>query len=72
MFVRLGKFLGNVLYWIGWGLAVLVILLAIILAVSSGNPLLPLLLGGLGVIVWLVTIGLKRILADSSLRGSGR
>ncbi len=63
MFVRLGKFLGNVLYWIGWGLAVLVILLAIILAVSSGNPLAPLLLGGLGVIVWLVS---------SSLRGLGR
>ena len=49
-----------------------VTLLAIILAVSSGNPLAPLLRGGLGVIVWLVTIGLKRILADSSLRGSGR
>jgi FtsH-binding integral membrane protein len=72
MFVRLRKFLGNVLYWIGWGLAVLVILLAITVAVSSGNPLLPLLLGSLGVIVWLVAIGLKRILVDGSLRGRGR
>jgi FtsH-binding integral membrane protein len=72
MFVRLRKFLGNVLYWIGWGLAVLVILLAITVAVSSGNPLLPLLLSSLGVIVWLVAIGLKRILVDGSLRGRGR
>ncbi len=66
MFVKLGQFLGNVLYWIGWGLAVLVILLAIILTVSSGNAFLPLLLGVLGIVVWLVAIGLKRILAGSS------
>ena len=66
MFVRLGKFLGNVLYWIGWGLAVLVILLAIILAVSTGSPFLPLLLSVLGIVVWLVAIGLKHLLADSS------
>jgi FtsH-binding integral membrane protein len=72
MFVRLRKFLGNVLYWIGWGLAVLVILLAITVAVSSGNPLLPLLLSSLGVIVWLVAIGLKRILVDGLLRGRRR
>jgi hypothetical protein len=57
---------------IGDFFTVLVILLAIILAVGSGNPLVPLLLGGFGVIVWLVAIGLKRILADNSLRGSGR
>jgi FtsH-binding integral membrane protein len=76
MFARLGRFLrnvlGNVLYWIGWGLAILVIGLAIIVAVSSGNPLVPLLLGGVGVVVWLIATGLKRILADRSLQDPGR
>lgn len=67
MFARLRKFLGNVLgnvlYWICWGLAVLVIAQAIILSVTSGNPLIPVLLGGVGVIVWLIAIGFKYILA---------
>ncbi len=67
MFARQGKFLskvvGNVLYLIGWALAVLVIAQAIILSVASGNPLIPLLLGGIGVTVWLIAIGLKKILA---------
>ena len=67
MFARMRKFLskvvGNVLYWIGWTLAVLVIAQATILSVTSGNPLIPLLLGGIGVTVWLIAIGLKKILA---------
>ena len=65
MFSRLGKFLGRafgkVLYWIGWGVAILLIAQAIILAVTSGNVLLPILLGAVGVIVWLVVIGFKYI-----------
>ena len=66
MFARMRKFLskvvGNVLYWIGWALAILVIAQAIILSVTSGNPFVPLLLGGIGVIVWRIAIGLKKIL----------
>ena len=75
MFARLRKYLksvvGNALYWIGCALAVFVIALAIILAISSGNPLIPLLLGGVGVIVWLIAIRLRRILVGSSLPGPG-
>jgi len=63
MFTRLGKFLGSVFYWIGWGLAVLVIAQAIILSFTTGNPLVPVLLGCVGVIVWLIGIGFKYILA---------
>ena len=67
MFARQRKFLskvvGNVLYLIGWALAVLVIAQAIILSVTSGNPLIPLLVGGIGVTVWLIAITLKKILA---------
>jgi hypothetical protein len=67
MFARQRKFLskvvGNVLYLIGWALAVLVIAQAIILSVTSGNPLIPLLVGGIGVTVSLIAIGLKKILA---------
>ena len=67
MFARMRKFLskvvGNVLYWIGWALAIFVIAQAIILSVTSGNPLIPLLLGGIGLIVWLIAIRLKKILA---------
>ena len=69
MFARLGKFLkrilGNILYWTGWGVAVLAIVQAIILSVTVGNPLVPLLLGGVGVIVWLIAIGFKFIFAPS-------
>ena len=68
MFARQGKFLrsvlGKVVYWIGWGLAVVVIAQAIILSVTSGNPFVPMLLGGIGVIVWLIAIGLKKILVE--------
>ncbi len=58
MFVRLGKFLGNFLYWIGWGLAVLLIGIAIILSITL-NPLVPLVLCGIGLIVWVFAIELK-------------
>lgn len=67
MFTGLRKFLGNILgtilYWIGWGLAVIVLVQAIILSVATGNPLVPILLGGVGVAVWLIAIGFKKILA---------
>ena len=76
MLARLGKVLrkivGNVIYWLGWGLSVFVILLAIVVAVSSGHPLVPILLGGVGVIIWLITIGLKSALLGSSSRGPSR
>jgi hypothetical protein len=53
MFARLRKFLGNVLgtvlYWIGWVLAVFVLAQAIILSVTTGNPLIPVILGVVGV-----------------------
>jgi len=72
MFARLGKFLGNVLgnilYWIGWGIAVLVIAQAIILSLAFGNPLIPMLLGTVGVIVWLIALGFKYILAGPTAR----
>lgn len=68
MFARLRyflkKMLGNILYWIGWGLAVLVIMQAIILSITSGNALVPLLIGGVGAIVWLIAVGFKCILAE--------
>ena len=63
MFARLRKTLGNavrtVFYWVGWGLAVLVIAQAIILAVTTGNALIPLLLGGIGATIGLMALGLK-------------
>jgi hypothetical protein len=68
MFARLRKFLGSVLYWIGWVLAVLVIAQAIILSVTTDNPLVPVLLGGIGVFVWLIAIGFKYILAGNNCR----
>jgi len=58
MFVRLGKFLGIFLYWIGWGFAVLLIGIATILAFIL-NPLIPLVLCGIGLIVWVFAIELK-------------
>ena len=63
MFVRLGKFLGNFLYWIGWGLAVLLIAIAIILSLTL-NPLVPLVFCGIGLIVWVIAIELKYILTE--------
>ena len=63
MFVRLGKFLGNLLYWIGWGLAVLLIAIAIILSLTL-NPLIPLVFCGIGLIVWVIANELKYILTE--------
>ena len=63
MFVRLGKFLGNFLYWIGWGLALLLIAIAIILSLTL-NPLIPLVFCGIGLIVWVIAIELKYILTE--------
>ena len=58
MFVRLGKFLEIFLYWIGWGFAVLLIGIATILAFTL-NPLIPLVLCGIGLVVWVFAIELK-------------
>jgi hypothetical protein len=67
MHTRVGKFLrnalGNVIYWIGWALAILVIAQAIFISITSGSLLAPILLGGVGLIVWLVTSTLRRLLA---------
>ena len=67
MFARLIKLLrsvvGNFLYWIGWGLAVLLIAIATILSITL-NPLVPLILGGIGLIVWVIAIELKYILTE--------
>ncbi len=71
MFARLGKFigkvLGNIFYWIGWILAVLVLAQAIILSVTTGSPLIPVVLGGMGVIFWLIAVALKYVLAGRQL-----
>lgn len=70
MFARLGKFLGKILgnafYWIGWALAVIVLVQAIILSVTTGSPLIPVMLGVAGVIFWLIAIALKLALAGRS------
>jgi hypothetical protein len=71
MFARLrnflGKVLGNVLYWIGWVLAVVVLAQAIILSVTTGNPLIPVVLGGAGVAFWLIAVAFKYALAGRKL-----
>ena len=67
MFARLGKvlgnILGNILYFLGWGLAVIVLAQAIILSFTTGGPLIPILLGVIGVVLWLIAIGFRYILA---------
>ncbi len=63
MFVRLGKFLGNFLYWIGWGLAVLLITIAIILSITL-NPLVPMVFCSIGLIVWVIALEFKYILTE--------
>jgi hypothetical protein len=72
MFTRLGRYvrriLGNLLYWLGCLLAVVVIIEAIILAIAVGNPFIPLLIGAAGVLVWLIAIGFKFILAGAKAR----
>jgi len=70
MFARPLRFLRNavgyVLYWIGCGLAVLVITQAIILALAIGDPLVPVLVCGLGMIVWFFATEIKYILTGES------
>ncbi len=63
MLVRLGKFLGNFLYWIGWGLAVLLIAIAIILSITL-NPLVPMVFCSIGLIVWVIALEFKYILTE--------
>ncbi len=63
MFVSLGKFLGNFLYWIGWGLAVLLIAIAIILSITL-NPLVPMVFCSIGLIVWVIALEFKYILTE--------
>ena len=71
MFTRLRKFLGNVLgnvlYVIGWGLAVIVLAQAIILSVTTGSPLIPVILGVAGVFFWLIAVVFKYTLAGRKL-----
>jgi hypothetical protein len=62
MFAGLRRLLGSILYWIGWGVAVIVIAQAIILSITSGNPGLPVLFGGIGVFIWLIGCGFKYLL----------
>ena len=59
----LGKILGTILYWIGWALAVFVLAQAIILSVTTGNPLIPVILGVAGVIFWLIAVAFNYALA---------
>jgi len=55
----MGNILGNILYWVGCALAVVVLVQAVILSVTTGGPLIPVLLGTIGVTVWLIGIGFK-------------
>ena len=67
MFARLGRFLARILgvafYWVGWGLAILVILQAIILSVTTGGPAVALMFGAAGVVIWMIGLGLYSVLA---------
>ncbi|HEY1475351.1 MAG TPA: hypothetical protein VGF53_14845 [Pseudolabrys sp.] len=68
MFAKLRKFLaymlGGLFYWIGWGLAVIVLVQAIILSLASGSPAVPVLLGVAGVILYFMGIGIKTFLTS--------
>ncbi len=70
MFTRLARYLarilGTVFYWVGWGLAILVIAQAIILSLTTGGPAIALLIGAGGVVVWLIGLGLYTLLARPS------
>lgn len=55
----MGNILGNILYWVGCALAVVVLVQAVILSVTTGGPLIPVLLGTIGVTFWLIGIGFK-------------
>lgn len=66
MFARarrvVGRFLGGLIYWLGWGLAAIVLVQAVIISVTTGSPLIPVMLGVIGVVVWVIGLGLKYLL----------
>ena len=62
------RMLGNLLYWLGCLLAVVVIIEGIVLAIAVGNPFIPLLIGAAGVLLWLIAIGFKYVLAGAKAR----
>jgi len=64
MLARLRRFLGYVIYLIGWGLTVIVIAQAIMLSLATGNLLIPVLLGFVGIAIWLIGIASRRILSE--------
>jgi len=53
------------IYWLGWLMAILVLVQAVILAVLTGNPLIPLGLGTTGVTLWLLALSFRYMLARS-------
>ena len=57
-----GRVLGAIFYWIGWGIAAIVLVQAIILSVTTGSPLVPVMLGVTGVVIWLVGVAIKYVL----------
>jgi hypothetical protein len=59
----LGKLFGNILFWIGWALAVVVLAQAIILSLATGSPAIPVILGLVGIALWLIGMGFRYILA---------
>lgn len=63
MFARLWRFVrrltGNVLHWIAWGAAIVVIAQAIIMSLATGNPFIPALVGLVGLAIWIFGVGLR-------------
>jgi CRP-like cAMP-binding protein len=59
------KIAGLFIYWLGWLMAILVLVQAVILAVLTGNPLIPLGLGTTGVTLWLLALSFRYMLARS-------
>ena len=52
-------------FWLGWLMAILVLVQAVILAVVTGNPLIPLGLGGAGLMIWLLALAFRYVLVRS-------
>jgi CRP-like cAMP-binding protein len=67
LFARMRNFmrriLGAFLYFIGWVVAVVVLVQAIILALAMGSPEIPIALGGFALAVWLFGMAAKYVLA---------
>ena len=63
MFARLWRFvrhlMGNVLHWIAWGVAIVVIAQAITMSLATGNPLIPAFVGLVGLAIWIFGVGLR-------------